>query len=399
MPRILICNESISSGGIGTYTLSLAGHLASSGWEIGFVATHGPGEYYEKIQDISPVCMNLSSYRSMSDKFRCLVKFTKAFDPDILLLNHCSLAHYILPLLPRHVKPVAVLHNDVELFYRTAALYRARVFRWIAPSGKLNTAFRDYIPETLWPRIRTIQHGVDESLFVQRGRTGRAGRVVFIGNIGENKGADQLPAIIAGVNAQSPDTQFHIVGSGTLRAKIESECDHRNISVTFAGSVPPEKIPEILAEADILLLPSRVEGFGLVIVEAMMCGAVPVVSLLEGITDGIIDEGNTGFLVPSGDISGFVKRLVSLLDEPELFSKLSRNAELSARVRFPLSRMIEEYVSLFAEEDRREVGWGWGGAFWPLETLVEIFRKAPDGSSRVFRRIANLWKNEVRKRI
>jgi glycosyltransferase involved in cell wall biosynthesis len=391
--RLLICNELIAFGGIGTYTLSLARAFKQRGWSVGFITTHAPDEYFDEIKVLTNPCSDISAMPLGWKKIMHLLAFTKDYSPDVLFLNHCSLAHYILPFLPMNIRPVAVLHNDVQHYYRTAALFKSRIFRWIAPSQKLNDAFRKYLPSSQHEWVRTIQHGVDETRFVYHKRSTPTRGIVFIGNIGENKGADYLPSIFARVHARFPHVQLRIVGTGSLKTELEQKFSESNIPVSFMGGVLHDKIPAILADADILLLPSRVEGFGLVIAEAMMCGAVPIVTSIEGITDGIVDDGISGYLVETGDIAGFVQCLTKLVEESEMFLKMSQAAANRALERFTLSRMVEEYEMLFAEEDRRTSKPVSGNLAWGLETIFEMLKKGPDGSIPMFSRIGNLLNN------
>ena len=149
MPSILICNESITSGGLGTYTLTLADGLRKRGWVIHFLVTNGPNEYYADMEKIAFRCHDLTSLPLSYKKLKVAVDIVNATAPDILLLNHCSLLHQSLPCISVEIKPVAILHNDIEGIYNVARRYYKRIFRWVAPSRALAKHFRHYVGKNI----------------------------------------------------------------------------------------------------------------------------------------------------------------------------------------------------------------------------------------------------------
>lgn len=353
MKKILICNESINHGGIGTYTLSLIKELKKRGWEVSFLVTHGPGEYFSEVEKLADEVFNLSAMPLSFKKLKLAAWIINKNAPDILLINHCSLVHYTLPVLSNKIKPIAVLHNDVELFYRVATLFNSRICQWIAPSEKLQTTFQSRMLPHLRERVRTIWHGIDTEKFSAHQRRSNQCKVVFIGNLGENKGADMLPGIFTNVAKELKNWKFIVAGEGDLRQSLTTKFTQLGIPVRFVGYVSSDNVPNLFCESDILILPTRVEGFGLVIAEAMACGTVPVVSRLDSITDHIVEDGKNGILVTVGDVEGYANAIISLARDQFKLSSFSKNAVLSAREHFSLTRMLDDYEKLFDENDTR----------------------------------------------
>ena len=377
MPTILICNELIDAGGLGTYTLSLAQGLKSRDWEIYFLVTHGTGEHYEDVKKTAQRCYDLSSMPLSLRKLEVAKNIVIDVAPNILLLNHCSLMHYVLPYLVPRIKPVGLLHNDVDLLYRVASLYDKWIFRWIAPSQALAQHFLAYIKRDYQKRIRIIQHGVDTSLFFEGNRTtdSKTIKISFIGHIGENKGADILPDIIELIVKRYTSIDVTIAGHGEMRSLLEHRFKEKKIPVTLLDYIRPEIVSGILRNTDILLLPTRVEGFGLIIIEAMLCGVVPVVSRLEGITTDIVRHGITGYLPEINDIKGFADSIIGLIERPELLRQMSSNVVADAQKRFSLQNMIEKYERIFSEDDDRTSVAQRGKVGWLIETASEIVKK------------------------
>ncbi len=94
-----------------------------------------------------------------------------------------------------------------------------------------------------------------------------------------------------------------LVGDGPDRGKVEQYCREHRIcdAITFIGSLP--LVEEVLVGADLFLLPSESESFGLAALEAMSC-EVPVVASMAGGLPEVVVDGETGFLRPVGDVEG-----------------------------------------------------------------------------------------------
>ncbi len=109
-----------------------------------------------------------------------------------------------------------------------------------------------------------------------------------------------------------------------------------NGSVKFTGIVSPKLVYEILSKSSIFVYPTHIDSFGLVIAEAMMNGAVPVVSHLEGITDQLVDNEINGYLVKVDDVNGFVDRIQGLLQNPAEMNAIGLKAREKAKKIFSL---------------------------------------------------------------
>jgi len=159
----------------------------------------------------------------------------------------------------------------------------------------------------------------------------------------------------------------------------------------FVGAVSPDTVAYHLRETDIFLLPTKLEGFGLTIVEAMLSGAVPVVSRLQGITDSIVDDGVTGFLVEPDDVSGFSSAIIQLVQNPVQLQSMSEAARETALRKYSADRMIDVYEALFAEDDDRERAPCRGTLGWGIEMLGEVISRGIDRKWLISKVLEN-WK-------
>ncbi|GAF91585.1 unnamed protein product, partial [marine sediment metagenome] len=171
-------------------------------------------------------------------------------------------------------------------------------------------------------------------------------RVLSLGRVEDRaKGCFLLPTIIAHVRNSGADVQWQIAGDGPDLADLKRRCNGFS-NVQFLGRVPYEQVPRVLAQADVYIFPSRYEGFGLSLVEAMASGCVPAASEIRGVTDSIIEHGKTGFLFPIGDWRQAADYIAQLAREPENVQKMSVAATDSVAWRFPIETVAEQYVGL-----------------------------------------------------
>jgi len=143
--------------------------------------------------------------------------------------------------------------------------------------------------------------------------------------------------------AESIDARFLIVGDGPLRENIQQECSKYNLPVEFIGRVPQHDVFKYMHSMDVLILPSRKEGFGCVAIEAQACG-VPVVGSDQGGIPEAIGDG--GFVVPEGPEfdDRFAAEVVKSLDSNFESESLRKRASS-----FDWKNIIEQEMRVYEE--------------------------------------------------
>jgi glycosyltransferase involved in cell wall biosynthesis len=136
--------------------------------------------------------------------------------------------------------------------------------------------------------------------------------VGFVGNLIPIKRADKLPEIFRKIAKELPNTRFLIVGNGVLRDKILKEME--GLDVVFTGRVPQVKVARYMNAMNVMVLPSRNEGWPCVVLEAQACGTCVVGSSNGGIPEAI---GFPEYVVKEGDQfeERLAKRVVEVLKE------------------------------------------------------------------------------------
>ncbi|MBV9083109.1 MAG: glycosyltransferase family 4 protein, partial [Acidobacteriaceae bacterium] len=174
--------------------------------------------------------------------------------------------------------------------------------------------------------VKPIHNGVDPTLFHTPDvpRTGLR-RVLHIGTFEHKKAHDVLLTAFAELVRSIPDASLVLVGGmgetlESTRALIrELRLDQR---VQIHVNVPHEQIPDFMAKADVFVLPSRSEPFGIVLVEAGAAGLPVVASRVGGIPE-LLEDGQTGLLVPPDDSAALAAAMQRLLTDSVLAQKLA----------------------------------------------------------------------------
>jgi glycosyltransferase involved in cell wall biosynthesis len=150
--------------------------------------------------------------------------------------------------------------------------------------------------------------------------------------IREQKRVHLFPRIHEQLLSSGRPFTWQIVGDGPELNRLQQSlvAGSPEQKVVFTGPVPYRRVPELLADSDVFLLPSEYEGLPLSLLEAMAYGAVPVVSdLASGIREAI--SADTGILVSPTDIDGYASAILRLESDRPLLSKISAAAMRLAR--------------------------------------------------------------------
>jgi glycosyltransferase involved in cell wall biosynthesis len=166
-------------------------------------------------------------------------------------------------------------------------------------------------------------------------------RVLFAGRLEAQKGADLLPAIWSAARAQTGrGAQLTILGDGSLRAVLESAA---RADPTITVAPPVSRLADLLADYDVLLMPSRFEGLGLVAVEGILAGLGFVGFDAPGLREVVPATHPT--LPAVGDINGLAALLAVAIDNPDNVRSPGTVAQVGDR--FAMERMLDGYASLY----------------------------------------------------
>ncbi|WP_028844006.1 glycosyltransferase family 4 protein [Pseudothermotoga elfii] len=225
----------------------------------------------------------------------------KEYNKPFVITLHGSDVNLLMP--KRKERYIAILENASKcIFVSKALLEKAKSFGY---SGKNAVVIPNgYDPEVFKPMDK--DH-VRKALGIYRENTHYVG---FVGNLIPIKRADKLPEIFRKIAKELPNIKFLIVGDGALRDKILKEM--KGLDVVFAGRVPQLEVAKYMNAMDVMVLPSRNEGWPCVVLEAQACGTCVVGSSSGGIPEAI---GFEEYVVKEGENfeERFARKVVDVL--------------------------------------------------------------------------------------
>lgn len=176
--------------------------------------------------------------------------------------------------------------------------------------------------------------------------------IVHVSNFRKVKRVPEVVAVFARIIKSGIDAKLLLVGDGPDRQKAEQQCRDLGICehVRFLGKL--DQVEEVLSIADLFMIPSGSETFGLAALEAMSC-SVPVISSNIGGLPEVNIHGETGYLCDLDDIDCMADYSINILTDPELHQTMAENARKRAE-RFNQDVVVKEYEK-FYEEVRAEM--------------------------------------------
>jgi N-acetyl-alpha-D-glucosaminyl L-malate synthase BshA len=367
----IVCYASI--GGSGIIATELGKKLASRGHDVHVLssdtpvrlADYQPGLSFHRVESPSyPLFREPQYLLSLANK---LVQVSRDEKLDIVhahyAIPHATAAYLarqiLAPMLGRDTpRTVTTLHGtDITLLGGDRSYSEIVSFSIQQSDGVTavsNSLKADTYRElTVSRNIHVIPNFVDCSVYrrrdvsLLRAQLAPAGEklLIHISNFRPVKRITAAIEVFAQVCRRVP-SRLLLVGDGpdladaTRLARSLGVADH----VEFLGE--QDQVVTLLSAADVFLLPSAQESFGLAALEAMACG-VPVVASRVGGLPEVIEDGVNGFLHPPHDLDGMARSTLELLTDDELHSRMAQSARESAKSRFCDDRIVPMYESYY----------------------------------------------------
>ncbi len=170
--------------------------------------------------------------------------------------------------------------------------------------------------------------------------------VCHVSNFRPVKRPVECVEILARVREKGVGARLVMVGDGSERSRAEHRARCLNVEryCSFVGKQP--RITDYLSVADVLLLPSEQESFGLAALEALAC-EVPVVASRVGGVPEVVDDGATGYLSEAGDVEKMSDDAARLLSDEEARREMGRRAREAAVSRYSTDLVIPQYIEFY----------------------------------------------------
>lgn len=210
-------------------------------------------------------------------------------------------------------------------------------------------AMRVAAPEH-WGKLQVVRCGVDIAALppAEAGSEGTI-RFICVGRLSPEKGHRGLFDAFGSVLAREPDARLILVGDGPLKAELTALAEAQGIAraVSFRGALNETATLAAIGAADILVLPSLMEGLPVVIMEAMALGKPVISSGVAGIPE-LVRDGANGLLFPPSRWQELGEKMVMLATDKNLRDRLGQAGKLAVAEEFAIDRAIRPLIPLFS---------------------------------------------------
>lgn len=363
-----------SQGGSGVVASELGLHLARRGCAVHFISSSLPFRLRGYRENLSYHQVEMPQYPLFQHSPYTLSLASMMF--EVAQRHHLDIlhVHYAIPhaasaflaqrmIGPDRIKVITTLHGtDITLVGQEPSFFP--ITRFLIEQSDAVTAVSDWLrQETLdvfgiERDIEVIPNFVDPRIFQPRpeGQERQFAAeneclIIHASNFRKVKNIPVVLEVFRRVQEAIP-ARLLMVGDGPERVTAEQTVDELGLAdrVRFLG--PVDHLHELMPAADVLLLPSMHESFGLVALEAMACGVVPVVTNQGGTGDFIV-EGVNGFLRDPHDAEGMAGVVIEFFQDSALRQNMSEEARREAVSEFGASCIMLRYLALYD----RLLGW------------------------------------------
>lgn len=316
--------------------------------------------------DISTTAGNaLTRLRGVLGAINRVREIIKEVQPDIIVNAHCPLVTWVLPFVSTKIPKIVEIHQSrqgLEMLNRWAMNGFSRwlhkwSIRWIYGLYDKFVVLTSG-DQKAW-NLRNCMVIPNFSNYSEQGCLASIPRereekaqyqIIMLARLVPQKRIDLMVQIWAKLAKDFPQWQVKVLGEGWERPRLEVQILRTGLHDTFLLPGQVKNVTAELQKSDILCLTSEYEGFGIVLIEAMLKG-VPVIAFDYVGVDDIIENGVDGYVVPFGDIDTYVNKLKLMMYSFEERDRLVRNALSSVR-KFDKEDIMKRWVQLFNETKR-----------------------------------------------
>jgi len=358
-------------GGSGAVATELGIALAARGHEIHFITYRQPFRLPAFLPNVFFHEVDVGKYPLFEYPpydLALAVRMHEVVQSHGLDLLHC---HYAIPHATsawiaremlrqqqQDVKVITTLHGtDITIVGQDPSFNQITKFS-IEKSDRL-TAVSEYLRRETYNAfgctacdVKVIHNFIDPEVYKRsrypavRDQLGNSGPVLMhISNFRAVKRVRDVVRIFAAVNDRTPG-RLVMIGDGPDRADAEDEARQLGLEgrVQFLGKI--DNVAPLLASADLFLLPSTSESFGLSALEALASG-VPVIGTNAGGMPEVVRHGETGILCEVGDVDAMSAAAITILEDRDRWQSMSELGAADARARFSLEQIVTEYEQLY----------------------------------------------------
>jgi len=300
------------SGGISPVVLSCCRQAARAGHQATMLLLHEP----TWIKSGSFKVSSLGLKAGVADTPKILGEWLKDNPQDVVLFNSCDEFDVIIPYLPSTTKCIYVVHDTAAIYWKKALSEESNLEAIIAVSENVAGKFRHLLKEP--EKLSIIYNGcVFPELQISNAE--RNDDLVFLGGDNPSKGAFDILSLWKALHGTGFKGDLQWFGNISPKFINRIKALPNSEKIHIHGHVSRDLIFSTAASSKVILMLSRAESFGMVTVEAMGMGCVPVAWDLEIGTKEIVSANKTGLFAPLGDIKALAKQIVYACENYQKF--------------------------------------------------------------------------------
>lgn len=336
--------KTFNAGGIERSTINYSNHLAE---KIKFVGICGYGNFFNHSNIISEKVkvfqlskpVNNSKY-FFSNLF-CVIK--------IIVNNKINCIHYHHRIFLPYIILIKMFYRDIKIFYTHHSIFDDKLTRWIKSDFfiALNKSTEEELKKSRKSPIVIIPHGIEISQNDVKKKDQKIKTIGFVGRFDKSKGIFTLLESFRELKTKYTYLKLSLIGEGEQYDDIIDYINHNKITDGFSIKESAPYLNAIYSEIDLLVIPSiSLEGFGLVILEAMLLKIPVIASDLAPIKE-IIYNYETGLLFKSGDQNDLSEKLEMIINDPRLTNKISENGFQLIKDKYNIARTVSRYIDIY----------------------------------------------------
>lgn len=292
----------------------------------------------------------------------------------------------VVKYLPGNLKRIMIVHSISPGTYNEAKKYRDYVNAVVGVSKRIK---RDLISKYSFNENKTFT--INNAYIPPKNLSNissqmYSAKILSLGRIEDtSKGVFWLSKLMEYL---PPEFTLTIAGDGPDLAELKRKLTQYNERVIFTGKIPHNEVHNVFSEHDFFIMPSRFEGFGISLLEAMATGCIPVVSNIKGVTDQVISDKNNGFLFPVGNMKSAAEKIKFAHENPRIIKQIKNNIPKDLN-EYSVKNVTEQYLNIIEMVFKNG---------WEMKTLcLENWKPESEIINNLRASIPESFKNLVRK--
>lgn len=345
--RVASVIPSLNAGGMGPVCRYAAAGVAElTDWQVTLLSLHDPvGEFTDEVSGLRVVCLGLEASCA-----RLFLQWLIANPQDVVITSDVTRIESAFQFLPHGTHHIVQIHDSGRRYRDVAVRHSASVDGVICVGKHIEAPLRQSLEHVGFRGLlRTVHNGASFPPLKERPPYHGPLRLLFVGRVDALKGVFDFVPLLQRLKKIGVPIILNLVGGENELLCRRFQQKGLSDMVRWTGIVPHKRCYDIAAESDLLLVPSRKESFGMVTVEAMSMGCVPMAYDIVSGSREIIEHGKSGLLVPLGDFRAWATEIHALHADRDQLGHLSAGAIERARTQFNSNLMAGNIVQFIEQ--------------------------------------------------